>query len=69
MRWFRSGVGALALMVVPGCPTEFGKEGRVAKAVHQDSLEIVRKVCSEQERERVCAGSKRNSEDCRACGG
>ncbi len=68
MRWLQAGVGVLTFMM-SGCPSGFGKEGRVAKAAHQDTLGIVRKYCAPEERARVCEGDKKDSPDCRACGG
>jgi hypothetical protein len=68
MRWRLAAVGVLALMMA-GCPSGFGKEGRVAKAVHQDALGIVRKICSEKEHWEVCNGPNKDPERCRECGG
>jgi hypothetical protein len=70
MRGLQAGVAVLAILVMTGCPSEFGKDGRVAKAVHKDSQEqlgITR--CGDRERDRVCAPGKENSEECRKCGG
>lgn len=70
MRWLRAGVVVLSVTTTTGCPSEFGKEGRVAKAVHadsQDQLSITR--CSDVERKRVCGPGKENSDECRRCGG
>ena len=69
MRWFQAGMGVLALMVVTGCPSEFGKEGRIAKAVHKDTVDMVIKRCSNEWRNKVCAPGKENSQECRECGG
>jgi hypothetical protein len=64
MRWLRAGTGALALMVLTGCPSEFGKEGRVSKAVRRDSLEIVSKYCSEKDYKTFCAGGREQTPEC-----
>ena len=51
-------------MVMTGCPSEFGKNGRVAKAVHDDSMEVVRHVCPKDTYDRYCSGGRENTEDC-----
>jgi hypothetical protein len=60
-------MGVLALMMT-GCPSEFGREGRIAKAVHKDSMEIVGKRCSDRERWEVCKGPNKDPVECRKCG-
>jgi hypothetical protein len=70
MHWLKAGVVVLSVMAMTGCPSEFGKDGRVAKAVHkdaQDQLLITR--CSEERRQEVCAPGKKDSVECRKCGG
>ncbi len=61
----------ISALVLSGCPSEFGKDGRVAKAVHKDSeqqqLELTQ--CSDQRKREVCAHGKENSDECRKCGG
>lgn len=69
MRWFHAGLGVLALMVGAGCPSEFGKEGRVAKAVHKDTANMVIKRCSDEWRNKVCGYGKEDSQECLECGG
>jgi hypothetical protein len=71
MRWLRLGVVVLSGMTVTGCPSEFGKDGRIAKAVHKDTQEqvIIIRQCADQERKRVCERGKENSQECLACGG
>ena len=57
-------------MAMTGCPTEFGKEGRVNKAVRQDALELVKKHCSKADYEEFCGGTKKGTQECLdACGG
>ncbi|WP_225410292.1 hypothetical protein [Stigmatella hybrida] len=59
----------LTVLMMTGCPSEFGKHGRVANAVHQDTLELVRKYCSPAELKKFCGGNKKNSQECRdECG-
>jgi hypothetical protein len=69
MRWLRAAMGVLALMMMSGCPSEFGRNGRIAKAVHQDTLELTRKICSDQERWDACEGPDKDPAECRKCGG
>jgi hypothetical protein len=70
MRWFQAGVALLAILAMTGCPSEFGKEGRVAKAVHKDSEEQLGiQRCGEKRRREVCAPGKEYSDECRRCGG
>lgn len=70
MRWLQVGVGVLSFMVMTGCPSEFGREGRIAKAVHQDVQEnLVITRCSEERKKEVCEGPQRNPKECRKCGG
>jgi hypothetical protein len=69
MRWLQAAMSMLALMMTTGCPSGFGKEGRVAKAVHQDTLGIVRRNCSDDERKAVCGPGQERSEACLECGG
>jgi hypothetical protein len=64
MQWLRAGTGTLALMILTGCPSEFGREGRVAKAVHNDSLELVRKYCSEKDYKTFCEGGREHTPEC-----
>lgn len=68
MRWLQVVMGMLALMMT-GCPSEFGKNGRIAKAIHQDTLELTRKNCSDQERWEACQGPNKDPGECRKCGG
>ncbi len=71
MRWLRVGVVVLSVMATTGCPSEFGNDGRIAKAVHKDAQEqvIIIKRCGDQERTRVCARGRETSKECLECGG
>jgi hypothetical protein len=63
-------MGVLALIMMTGCPSEFGKDGRIAKAVHQDSMDhLVITRCSEARRDEVCGNGKGKSRACLECGG
>jgi hypothetical protein len=65
MRWHHAGMAMLLLMVVTGCPSEFGKEGRVNKAVHKDMLELSRHHCDDKEYDWYCGGYKKDTQRCR----
>jgi hypothetical protein len=65
----QAAIGVLALMMMSGCPSGFGKNGRIDKAVHQDMLELTRKICSDQERWDACEGPRKDPAECRKCGG
>jgi len=71
MRWLRAGVAILSVMATTGCPSEFGRDGRIAKAVHKDAQEqvIIIRRCVDQERKRVCARGQESSKECLECGG
>lgn len=69
MRWRNTGAFLVVLGMATGCPSEFGKEGRVAKAVHQDTLGLVRQYCDQKTYDELCGGGKENTPECiRACG-
>jgi hypothetical protein len=69
MHWRHAGTGMLALMVMTGCPSEFGKDGRINKAVRQDMLELVRKHCSQDTFTRYCSGGREHTPEClKECG-
>ncbi|WP_224241612.1 hypothetical protein [Hyalangium gracile] len=71
MRWRYVAIGILSALALTACPSEFGKDGRVAKAVHQDAQEqvIIISKCEERYRNRVCAPGKETSMECLECGG
>lgn len=70
MRWLQAAVGILAVMAMTGCPSEFGKDGRIGKAVHKDAQDqLVITGCSDERRNEVCAGPNRDPYECRKCGG
>lgn len=70
MRWCHAGTGVLLLMLLAGCPSGFGKDGRIDRAVHQDMLELTRKHCTPEDYDQFCGGDKRYTEECRKqCGG
>ncbi|WP_224364372.1 hypothetical protein [Hyalangium versicolor] len=70
MRWLTAGVVVLSAMVMPGCPSEFGKDGRISRAVRKDAQEnLIIKSCSDTYRDEVCNGPNRNPKKCEECGG
>jgi hypothetical protein len=70
MRWLQAGVIVLSALVMTGCPSEFGKEGRIAKAVRKDMQEtLIIRRCSPERRQEVCQNGQENSDACRQCGG
>ena len=55
----------VVLMLMTGCPSEFGKEGRIAKAVRKDTLELVREYdCDDETRKQYCDGGRHNTSEC-----
>lgn len=69
MRWRHLAVGMLSALALTGCPSEFGKDGRVSKAAHKDAMGITRRICSEQELWEVCKGPNKDPDKCHECGG
>ncbi|HEX8703624.1 MAG TPA: hypothetical protein VF815_32610 [Myxococcaceae bacterium] len=69
MRCFQAAVSALLIMVLPGCPSEFGKDGRVDQAVSQDTQANVLSIkgCSQKQLREACSPGKENSDECRKC--
>jgi hypothetical protein len=71
MRWNLAGACALALGMTTGCPEDFGKGGRMDRAAHRDTEELLEeKRCSKAELARYCGPGRENSVECiRECGG
>jgi hypothetical protein len=72
MRWLWVGVVVLSGMATIGCPSEFGKDGRIDKAVERDTQEklLMLKSCSDALRDAVCGdGPYKNDKKCQECGG
>ncbi len=68
MRWFLLGAVVLSVLVLSGCPSEFGKDGRVGKAVHQDAQnQLGIRRCSDAYKKEVCEGPSKDPEKCRKC--
>lgn len=58
--------GAITIMVMTGCPAEFCKDGRVSKAVQQDTQEYLLFLdgCDEEVFEEICTPDKWHSDEC-----
>jgi hypothetical protein len=67
MSWLQTVMGALLIMAQTGCPSEFGKEGRIAKAVHKDAVERVTERCSDEQIEQVCGNGREDTPECQQC--
>ena len=66
MRWLLAAL-TVSSMAMTGCPSEFGKEGRVNQAVHKDAQDLAIRRCSDELIAEVCAPGKENSDECRKC--
>jgi hypothetical protein len=67
MQWQATGVSALSLVAMLGCPDDYGREGTVDRAIHKDVMELQRKRCSQEDLERFCTDA--DSTQCREqCG-
>ena len=64
MRCRPAGPGLLLLMSLTGCPSEFGRDGRVNKASHQDTLNLVRKYCDRATYEAFCSNGREKTDPC-----
>jgi hypothetical protein len=72
MRWLQMAVAVLSFIALTGCPSEFGKDGRVNKAIHNDTRQnmLDLKGCSDAWRAEVCGdGPNQNPVKCKECGG
>ena len=67
MRWLQAGVAILSVVALTGCPSEFGKDGRVSKAVRKDSQDLAITRCTDQRKQEVCGNGKHNTPECQAC--
>jgi hypothetical protein len=69
MRWLQMAVVVLPVMAMTGCPSEFGKDGRVNKAVQQDAQDQLLFItgCAEKRYKEVCAPGKWDSAECQKC--
>jgi hypothetical protein len=69
MRWLQAVVTALSILAMTGCPSEFGKDGRVNKAAAKDTQDQLLFIsgCPRDRYEKVCAPGLWESHDCRKC--
>jgi hypothetical protein len=69
MRWLQAGVLVLSSLVMTGCPSEFGKDGRVNKAATQDTQDNLLFItgCPRTQYEKVCAPGLWESSECLKC--
>ncbi|XXF78276.1 hypothetical protein P2318_00530 [Myxococcaceae bacterium GXIMD 01537] len=70
MQWRGAGLGMLSLIAMTGCPEDFGKEGRIDRAVHRDVRERLQQNCSWEDFTAKCRPGREQSKECiEACGG
>jgi hypothetical protein len=70
MRWFQAGVVVLSVMAMTGCPSEFGKDGRIGKAVRKDARDQLGITgCSEARSKEVSECPNRTDSKFQECGG
>jgi len=65
MRWRHAATRLLLLSLLTGCPSEFGKDGRINKASHQDTMDLYSKRCTDDEYKKYCANGRQNTPECR----
>jgi hypothetical protein len=68
MRWRTCCALALFMVTLTGCPEDFGKEGTMDRAAHQDVLDSIPDRCTPDERERLCAPGKPEAACRERCG-
>lgn len=68
MVWRALCVGAVFLLALTGCPQEFGKNGRIDKAIHKDLMDQLRKSCSKELYQQHCAEGMSLDECLEWCG-
>lgn len=60
-------IGLLSLLALTGCPEDFGKDGTMDRAAHQDVEDMFRKRCTQEKYEEFCKDPL--SKECReVCG-
>jgi hypothetical protein len=68
MRWLQVNAVVLVAVALAGCPSEFGKDGRIGKAVEKDVNEkFKRDECTEEYMEEVCNGPNQDDALCKQC--
>jgi hypothetical protein len=70
MRWRHVvGTGLFTLVMSTGCPSEFGRDGRVNKAVGKDVKEFIPEDCPVPIFQKYCSDGRDNTPECiRECG-
>lgn len=68
MRWRTICVCAVSLVAMTGCPEEFGKYGRINKAIHKDLMERLQKKCTRAQIDEFCADEEQLEECLKWCG-
>jgi hypothetical protein len=60
----------LSLVAMTGCPDDFGKEGTIDRAAHQDTLDRLESNCPERIYQLYCSEGREQSAEClKRCGG
>jgi hypothetical protein len=67
MRWVQAGVLVLSVLALSGCPSEFGKEGRIGKAAHKDATDLSISRCSQAKIDEVCGKGREDTPECKKC--
>jgi hypothetical protein len=69
MRWRYAATGMVALMMMTGCPHDYGKDGRADKEAHKAALGLVRKRdCDWKTYMDICYGRENTPECIETCG-
>jgi len=64
MRWRHVGTVLFALVMSTGCPSEFGRDGRINKAVRQDAQGLILDDCPEEIFQKFCGDGRENTPEC-----
>lgn len=68
MRWRTICVCAVSLVAMTGCPEEFGKNGRINKAIHKNLMERLQKKCMPAQIHELCMDEETYEECLKRCG-
>ncbi|HEX8704582.1 MAG TPA: hypothetical protein VF815_37465 [Myxococcaceae bacterium] len=62
-------VALVSVLAMTGCPSEFGKDGRVDRAIEQDTHDqfLFIKGCTKAQFKEVCTADKWDSDECKKC--
>jgi len=64
MRWSVVATGLFALVMSTGCPSEFGRDGRINKAVRRDSKELLQNDCPRAIFLEFCSNGREDTPEC-----